>query len=97
MIKRCFSDPSFVGRWFPLAGGAFFLWNYFGQLYRMWSQQTAAGQSLAGWIGLWAALWAYWHFYRVCAPQERVAIWTVGAELVVNAAVIATVFWFQRG
>lgn len=89
------NDPAFVGRVLPLIGVAFFLECYVGQLWRMWTRQTAAGQSLFGWIGLLVALWAYHRFYSVCCPKERVAIWSVRAEVVVNVLIIATVVWFS--
>lgn len=92
---RKLTDPLFVGKWFPIGGAAFFLWGYLGQIWHMWSQHTAAGQSLVGWLELWLALWAYWHFYRTCCPKETIAIWSVFAEIVVNWFVILSVIRFQ--
>lgn len=78
------------------AGGvSFFLECYFGQLWQMWSTHTAAGQSLGGWVGLLIALWSYHRFYSICCPKERVAIWSIRVEMVVNALIIATVAYLR--
>jgi hypothetical protein len=90
-LTRWLTDPALVGRIFPLVGVAFFLECYCGQLWQMWTKHTAAGQSLAGWIGLLIALWTYHRFYSICCPKERVAIWSVRAEMLVNAAIIVSV------
>lgn len=65
------------------------------QLWRMWAQQTAAGQSLGGWIAVNIALLLWCNFYRVCCPEQKTAFWVTVVGVVMNAAVIATVVKFR--
>ncbi len=65
------------------------------QLWRMWSEHTAAGQSLTGWLSVGIALLLWCNFYRVCCPTERFAYWATVFGIGMNAAVSATVVWFR--
>lgn len=85
------NDPKLVSRLCPTIACAFFLWCYAGQVIHMWTKHTAAGQSLFGWIGLAIALCSIHHFYCVCTPKERIAIWSVRAEIMLNIVIIVQV------
>jgi hypothetical protein len=61
----------------------------------MWSEQTAAGQNLAGWFSLWLALVMFLNFYRVCTPTEKLAFWGTMVEVVIETAAMATVIYFR--
>jgi hypothetical protein len=94
MLDRWVSNPAWVGRSTILATGLF-AWSYCEQLWRMWSTHTAAGQSIPGWIVMFAALLIFLNFYRVCCPKEKLAYWGTVAELVLNATVIASVTYLR--
>lgn len=69
-----------------------------GQLWRMWTERTAEGQSLVGWILVWFALVLWWNFYRVVTPDQKIAKWCTALGILMNTAVIATVlFWRYHG
>jgi hypothetical protein len=66
-----------------------------GQLYRMWTERTAAGQSLWSWLSVGCALVLWCNFYRVCCPRERFALWATMFGVGMNLAVVLTVIWFR--
>lgn len=66
-----------------------------GQIVRMWTEHTAAGQSLLSWISVNVALWLWGNFYRVCCPEQKYAIYANMMGICLNAAVILTVVWFR--
>ena len=65
------------------------------QLYRMWSEWTAAGQSLWGWACVHAALWLWLNFYLVITPEAKWAIRGTILGIVLNGSVILTVLFFR--
>jgi len=66
------------------------------QIYRMWSEQTAAGQSLLGWFSVWCALVLWANYYRVIAPKEnRSAFWVTMFGIGMNSVVMLTVIYFR--
>jgi uncharacterized membrane protein YbaN (DUF454 family) len=66
-----------------------------GQIMRMWTERTAAGQSLTSWICVGTALacWANW--YRLFTPEQKIARNTCLFGMLVNATVISTVIYFR--
>ena len=66
-----------------------------GQLYRMWTQQTAAGQSLWSWMAVSAALVLWLNFYLVFNRDNKFAIWGTRVGIGLNAAVCLTIVWFR--
>lgn len=66
-----------------------------GQLWRMWTYHTAAGQSLLAWFEVFAALALWLNFYRVITPDQKFAKWATGFGLCMNAAVWLTVIYFR--
>lgn len=66
-----------------------------GQLIRMWTEHTAAGQSLWAWfsVGVALALWLCW--YRLFVPEQKIAIYSCLSGILMNQAVIWTVIYFR--
>lgn len=65
------------------------------QLQRMWTERTAAGQSLTAWLSVSAALLLWLNFYRVVTPQAKWAIRGTAVGVAMNALVILTVIYFR--
>jgi hypothetical protein len=65
------------------------------QLWRMWSEQSALGQSFWGWFQVHIALWLWWNFYRVMTPDQLWARRTAVLSIAINALVVLTVLYFR--
>jgi hypothetical protein len=65
------------------------------QLRRMWTEGTAEGQSLQGWMCVGLALVLWWNFYRVVTPNEKYARLGTMLGIAMNASVILSVIWFR--
>ena len=94
-LPRFYSDPRVVGWLTPIAAVGLLEIANLNQLYRMWTEWTAAGQSLWGWISVQLALWLWLNFYRVVTPKERFAFWGTSLGIGMNMAVILTVIFFR--
>lgn len=66
-----------------------------GQLWRIWTEGTAEGQSLVGWCLVWVALVLWWNFYRVVTPDQRTALWATAFGVLMNSLVIASVVYWR--
>lgn len=66
-----------------------------GQLFRMWTEYTAAGQSLWSWLAVNAALWCYQLFYRVHNPGHKWVIRCNAFGIALNSCVCLTVAYFR--
>ena len=88
------SNPQLVSKT-PLLAVALLEIANVNQLLRMWSEGTAAGQSLLGWVTVHLALWLWWNFYRVLTPNESFAYWGTALGIVMNGMVILTVLYFR--
>ncbi len=66
-----------------------------GQIWRMWTERTAAGQSLIAWISVNLALMLWYNFYRVITPNEKWALWGTAAGIIMNWGVIFSVIYFR--
>jgi uncharacterized protein with PQ loop repeat len=64
-----------------------------GQIYRMITEHSAKGQSLAAWIVVWCALALWINYYRVIGQKSALYATIVG--LVLNTVVISTVIYFR--
>jgi hypothetical protein len=93
--ERAWNNPALVGTWTPILAVACLEWANLNQLYRMWTEWTAAGQSLWGWMSVWVALVLWLNFYRVVTPNERFAFWGTVLGIVMNSAVILSVVFFR--
>lgn len=66
-----------------------------GQLWRMWTEHSAAGQSLFSWVSVHVALWLWLNFYSVFNPSNRWAIRGTQLGLLLNGAVILSVIYWR--
>lgn len=88
------NNPAVVSKTPLVAVGLLELANV-SQLVRMWTEWTAAGQSLWGWLAVNMALWLWLNFYRVITPNEKPAIYGTALGVVMNSAVIFSVLFFR--
>lgn len=65
------------------------------QLWRMWTEHTAAGQSLTAWVCVNIALLLWLNFYLVITPEAKWAIRGTAFGVCLNAAVILSVFYWR--
>lgn len=65
------------------------------QLHRMWTEHTAAGQSMWGWMSVQLALWLWLNFYHVFNADNKFAIWGTRVGICLNSAVILSVVFFR--
>lgn len=91
---RLWNDPAVVDKT-PLLTTALLEAANAQQLWRMWSEHTAAGQSLTAWLSVNCALLLWLNFYRVVTPHARWAIVGTAFGVLMNTAVILTVAWFR--
>jgi uncharacterized membrane protein YbaN (DUF454 family) len=66
-----------------------------GQIFEMWRQHSALGQSIFSWSIITLALLMWLNFYRVKTPNEKIAIWMTVFAICTNAIVISTVAYFK--
>jgi hypothetical protein len=66
-----------------------------GQLWQMWAERTAAGQSIFSWVLVNVGLWLWLNFYNVKTPGERFAIWATRIGICFNMTVILTTVYFR--
>lgn len=66
-----------------------------GQMFRMWTERTAAGQSLSSWVSVGVALLIWFNWYRIFTPEQKIARYTVALSLIFNVCVISTVVYFR--
>lgn len=66
-----------------------------GQIKRMWTEHTAAGQSLVAWMMVWLALVLWFNFYRVITPEEKFAKYCTLFGVCMNTMVILSVIYFR--
>ena len=93
-MSRFWNNPAVVGKT-PLLTTVLLEYANAGQLYRMWTERTAAGQSLWSWMSVGTALWLWCNFYRVCCPKEKFALGCTAFGVFMNGLVIATVIYFR--
>jgi hypothetical protein len=66
-----------------------------GQMIRMWTYHTAAGQSLISWAAVQIALWLWQNFYRVITPDQWIARLTIKIGILLNFGVILSVIYWR--
>lgn len=85
-----------VKRWIdylPVASTVLLEWANVSQLIRMWTEHTAAGQSVLAWISVCLALVLFLIYYR--AKGLTVPFWTTVFGVGMNSAVWMTVIYFR--
>lgn len=63
------------------------------QLYRMWTEKTAEGQSLWGWVCVFLALCLWSNFYR--HHKLRGAFYATLLGVLMNSLVVASVIYWR--
>jgi hypothetical protein len=91
---KFWNNPALVGKT-PLLTTLLLEYANAGQLYRMWTERTAAGQSLWSWISVWLALVCWTNFYRVICPAEKFALRCTVFGVFMNSLVILSVIYFR--
>lgn len=79
----------------PVLATALLEYANVGQLWRMWTERTAAGQSVTSWFAVFLALACYNQFYRVCVPDQKWAYRMNVLGMVMNLSVCLTVIYFR--
>lgn len=93
-MSRWLRNPKFVEKTPLIAVGLLELANI-QQLFQMWTEWTAAGQSLTGWLSVQAALWLWLNFYLVFNREQKFAIWGTALGIAMNMAVCLSVVFFR--
>jgi hypothetical protein len=93
---KILTNPKFVSK-FPIATVFFLEGANIQQIYKMWSEHTAAGQSVGGWLFVWVALVMWSWYYKVCVPWENAkwAFWTTLTGVFINSFVIFSVLYWS--
>jgi hypothetical protein len=91
---RWINDPAVVTKT-PIVAIPLFCWFSVKQTIQMWTEHTAAGQNLAGWLSLWLALVMFLNLYRVCCPKEKFAFWGTMVEIIAVSMGTLTVLHFR--
>lgn len=66
-----------------------------GHVFRMWTEKTAAGQSLTSWILVNLGLLAWYNWYRVFTPEQVWAKRTTLFGVTINTFVILSIAYFR--
>ncbi len=88
------NDPKIISKTPILSIGLMQISNLF-QMYKIWSEKSADGQSLVGWILVEIALFIWLHFYYICCPKETTAIFSNYLAIIINFLVILSIIKFQ--
>lgn len=91
---RFWNNPNIVAK-SPLVTAALLEAANVQQLWRMWREQTADGQSMTAWMSVGAALLLWCNYYRVICPKEKFALYCTMFGVFMNALVILTVCYFR--
>lgn len=65
------------------------------QIGRMWTEKTAAGQSLGGWVCVNLALILWFNWYRVFTPDQKIAKYSTLVGITINFMVIMSIVYFR--
>lgn len=91
---RPWNNPAWVSKT-PLLTALLFEGANVHQLWQMWTEHSALGQSPWGWLQVNLGLWLWLNFYRVVTPQAKWAIRATVGGIVVNALVILSTLYFR--
>lgn len=93
-MTRLWSNPRLVSKT-PIATTFLLEGANVGQMVRMWTERTAEGQSLTGWLLVFVALVLWLNFFRVCTPEQKWAIRAQALGVGMNALVCLSVVYFR--
>jgi uncharacterized protein with PQ loop repeat len=94
LMAKVWNDPIFMKR-APIVATILLEYANVGQLIRMWTYKTAAGQSLTAWFAVFLALCCYNQFYRIVTPEQIWARRMSFVGILMNSAVCLTVLYFR--
>lgn len=89
-----FNDKGLVGKT-PIITTLLLEYANLGQLWRMWSEHSALGQNIWSWLAVHVALWAWWNFYRVMLPDDKLAKYMTALGIFLNGLVVFSVAYFR--
>lgn len=91
------TEAKYVSKWAPVVSIIFIDVANFGHIWRMFSEQSAAGQSLISWSCVLIALISWFNFYYRVTPGDdgKVARYSTLFGISVVASVIASIVWFR--
>jgi len=93
-LNQIRTNPKYVSMT-PLVTTGLLEFANVGQLWRMWTEWTAAGQSVWSWFSVNVALWLWLNFYLVFNADNKFAIWGTRLGIALNTGVILTVLFFR--
>ncbi len=94
MVRKFWKQPNVVSK-SPLVTTLLLEYGNVGQLYRMWTEHTAAGQSLWSWLSVGLALVIWANYYHTLYPQHKWAFRCTCFGVLMNSLVWLTVFYFR--
>ena len=65
------------------------------QITRMWTERSAEGQSVLGWVSVNMALWLWLNFYLTFNRAQKFAIYGTILGITINSLVILSVLYFR--
>lgn len=81
-------------RYFPVFATVLIEAAGVGQMIRMIQVSSSEGQNPFSYLLIIAALVLWERFYAIQTPNEKPAIWTARASILINILVLATVVYF---
>ena len=93
-ILKWIKDPKIVSNT-PLVTVCLLEGANVSQIWRMWTERTADGQSLAGWLMVTAALVLWANYYKVCTPDQKKAFYCTLVGICLNCIVVFSVIYFR--
>ena len=91
---RFWNDPKLVAYTPLITTGLLEIANI-GQMLRMWTYHTAAGQNIISWCCVNLALWLWQNWYRVITPDQWVARFAIKVGISLNTGVVLTAIYFR--
>lgn len=82
-------------RYYPVIATVLIELASVGHIVQMFQARSSAGQNPLSYLLLMGALVLWERYYSLETPDQRPAIWTARASLVVNALVLAAVLYFR--
>jgi multidrug transporter EmrE-like cation transporter len=93
-MGRWLSNPRYVS-WTPVITTGLLESANVAQLVEMWTERTAAGQNLWGWLMVTGALCCWYNYYRVITPTELKAQYATLVGIGFNLSVVGSVLYFK--
>lgn len=79
----------------PLVTSFIFATAYVAQVVRMWTERSALGQSVFGWIQVGVALVLFYVYYREMLPDQKIPQYCTLFEIALVLGIIGTTITFR--